>query len=405
MKVCTRCIYDERIPDISFDENGVCNYCHQFEQLEKEYPTGDEGRCKLEELAAKIKITGHDKYDVIVGVSGGCDSSYLLHLAKEELGLRPLAVHFDNTWDSKIAVENIQRVTKRLGIDLYTHVVDNIEYNDIFKSFFRASVPDIDTPADIGLATTHYLAARKFGIKYIFEGHSFRTEGISPPGWFYMDAKYIESVYRQFGKGDFRTFPNLWLARWLKWTIFDRIKKIRPLYYINYDKEAVKKFLIEKYGWQWYGGHHMENRTAYFTNNYYLPRKFGIDLRYCEYSALVRCGQMTRQEALAKIREPKPFDKGILEEIKKRLNFDAAGFEKIMAAPRKSFLDYKTYKPFFERFKWLFKTMSSVDLVPKSFYLKYTKKYSVDDLKFLAGPAIAAMPVIDSLETENAVCN
>jgi asparagine synthetase B (glutamine-hydrolysing) len=189
--ICTRCIYDDHIPYITFDKEGVCNYCRQSEQLDREYPTGDEGWKILEAMAEKIRNDGRGKpYDVVVGVSGGCDSSYMLHLSTK-LGLRPLAAHFDNTWNSKTAVENIHNILKMMGLDLYTHVVDNREFCDIVKSFLKASVPDIDTASDIGLATTHYLAAKKYGIKYIFEGHSFRTEGISPHGWFYMDAKYI----------------------------------------------------------------------------------------------------------------------------------------------------------------------------------------------------------------------
>jgi len=399
MQVCSRCIYDERIPDITFDENGVCNYCHQYDMLEKEYPTGEKGWEILQKLAEKIRQDGESrKYDVVVGVSGGCDSSYMLYLVKEKLGLRPLAVHFDNTWDSEIAVENIYRVTKKLDIDLYTHVVDNKEYNDIFKSFFKASVPDIDTPADIGLATTHYLAARKFGVKYIFEGHSFRTEGISPPGWFYMDAKYIETVQKLFGKCKIDTLPNLRLGRWLKWSIIDRIKKIRPLYYINYKKEEVKQFLNKEFDWQWYGGHHMENRTAYFTNNYYLPRKFNIDLRYCEFSALINSDQMTHSEALAKIQQPKPFDNDILVEVKKRLGFSEDEFEMIINAPRKTYRDYKTYKQVFERWRWFFWLMYKFNLVPKSFYMKYTKKYSDEDLQSIASQTKQYLPVYEDKE-------
>ena len=240
---CKKCLYDSNIPYITFDTNGICNYCNQFEKLEKEYPTGKNGMEYLKKLAQKInKESVGKKYNVVVGVSGGCDSTYLLYLTKK-LGLRPLAAHFDNTWNSKIAVENINNALKKLDIDLFTYVVNNKEYNDIFKSFLKASVPDIDSPSDIGLATTHYLAANKYGIKYIFEGHSFRTEGISPHGWFYMDGRYIKSIHKLFGTQKMKTFPNLTLFRFLKWTLFDGIKKIRPLYYIDYNKDEIKKFL------------------------------------------------------------------------------------------------------------------------------------------------------------------
>jgi N-acetyl sugar amidotransferase len=373
--MCTRCIYNASIPYISFDDRGVCNYCRQVEQLDQEYVVGDAGMKVLKEMAKKIKEGSRTRqYDVVVGVSGGTDSSYLVYLAKE-LGLRPLAAHFDNTWNSKIAVENIQNVLGKLNVDLFTHVVDNNEFCDIMRSFMLASVPDIDSASDIGLATTHYLAARKYNVQYIFEGHSFRTEGISPHGWFYMDAQYIRSVHKQFGRVKMKTFPNLDLLRWLKWSGVNKIRKVRPLYYVDYRKEETKKFLADNFGWKWYGGHHMENRTAYFTNNYYLPKKFEIDLRFSELSALVRNGQITRDEAMKRICEPKPFDVGILEEVKKRLDFTDAQFEEVMARPTKSYRDYKTFKQTFERMRWLFWLMYKCDMVPKSFYLKYTQKY------------------------------
>jgi len=374
--ICTKCIYDDSIPYISFNSKGVCNYCEQYSELDKEYPTGGKGLKILKDLAEEIKKKQkRKKYDIVVGVSGGTDSSYMLYYAKEILGLRPLAAHFDNTWNSKIAVENIKNVTEKLNIDLFTHVVDNIEYNDIFKSFLLASVPDIDTPADISLATTHYLACRKFGIKYIFEGHSFRTEGISPHGWFYMDAKYIESVQKKYGTEAIKTLPNLWLHKWLKWIVINRIVKIRPLYYIDYNKTETKEFLSNNFGWKDYGGHHMENRTSYFTNNYWLPQKFNIDLRYCEYSALIRDKQISRDEALDLIKKPKPFDNNILDELLKRLNLTIEEFNKILNAPNMSYRDYKTYKKVFERLRPMFYLLYKMDLVPKSFYLKYTRKY------------------------------
>jgi len=375
--ICSRCLYDDSIPYITFDENGICNYCHQFDELEKEYVTGQEGMQILWDLAERIKKKQKNKkYDVVVGVSGGTDSSYMLYFAKEILKLRPLAAHFDNTWNSKIAVENIKNITEKLGVDLFTYVVDNKEYCDIFKSFLNASVPDIDTPADISLATTHYLACQKFGIKYIFEGHSFRTEGISPHGWFYMDAMYIKTVQKMFGTKKIKTLPNLWMWQWLKWLTINNIQKIRPLYYLDYKKVQAKEILKQYYGWNDYGGHHMENRTAYFTNNYWLPKKFKIDLRYSEFSALVRDGQMSRQEALKLIKEPKPFDMGILEEILKRLNISETEFESMLLAPNKTYRDYKTYKQRFERMKPIFYMLYKMNLVPKSFYIKYTKKYN-----------------------------
>jgi N-acetyl sugar amidotransferase len=373
---CSRCVYDDSIPYIIFDDQGVCNYCHQHDQLEVQYPVHEKGMAFLKELAGRIRQTRkRSKYDVVVGVSGGTDSSYLLYFTKEVLGLTPLAVHFDNTWNSAIAVENIRVVTEKLGIDLFTVVADNEEFNDIFRSFIKASVPDIDTPSDIALATVHYMACRKFGIRYIFDGHSFRTEGISPQGWFYMDARYIHSVHKQFGTMKMKSFPNLWMGRWLYWITFCRIKKIRPLYYLDYQKEKTRGFLAKTYGWKYYGGHHMENHTSYFTNNFWLPQKFGYDLRLCEYSALVRSGQMARDEAIEALSKPKEFAPEILGEVTKRLGFSDGEFRSLLESNNHSYRDYRTYKRRFERYRFFFYLLSKANLVPVSFYLKYTKKY------------------------------
>lgn len=371
-KQCVRCIYDETIPGISFDSEGVCSYCRQYDEIDRDYPTGQEGRAVLLETVERMKADGRGRpYDVVIGVSGGCDSSYMLHLARKEFGLRVLAAHFDNTYNSRIAVENIQRLLESLEIDLYTDVVDNAEYQRIYRSFLLSSVPEIDTPTDIALAAVHYRAAAKYGVKWIWEGHSFRTEGISPPGWFYMDSQYVRTIHSKYGDGRIRSLPQLNLARWMKWMVIDRIRKFRPLYYLDYNKEKTKQFLADTYGWQWYGGHHMENRTAYFANNYYLPRKFGIDLRYSEFSALIRAGQLSRDAALAGITESKPFDETILTEIKQRVGFSDDEWGAIMAAPLSHYTQHRTYKHTFERMRPLFFSLYKLGFVTRSFYVKY----------------------------------
>ena len=373
VQVCKRCIYDEKTPGISFDSEGICNYCRQHEQLNREYPTGDEGWKRLTAIAEKIKHDQRKKeFDCVIGVSGGCDSSYLCYLAKEKLGLRPVAAHFDNTWNSKISVENIQRVLKKLDIPLYTYVMDNDEFSDLALSFLKASVPEIDSLTDIALTTTLYMAADKYDAKYIFNGHSFRTEGMTPLGWFYFDGKYIQSVHKQYGTVKMDRFPNLWLSKWMKWLLKD-IKRLRPLYYIDYHKEDAMKFLVKELDWQWYGGHHMENRYTIFCDNYILPRKFGIDFRYVEFSALIRSGQMTRDEALEKIQKPYEFDESILVEVKKRLSIGDEEFDRLIAQPKRTYHDFKTYHQTFRRMRLFFWLMYKMDRIPKSFYLKYTK--------------------------------
>jgi len=374
---CARCLYDEATPAIIFDSAGVCNYCKMHDDLAAQHPAGEAGEEILTRLAEKIKRSGRRrKFDVVVGVSGGCDSSYLVYRAKE-LGLRPLAVHFDNTWDTTTAVENIHNVLKCLDVQLYTYVVDNEEYDDIYRSFLKSGTPDLECPTDIGLAAVLYMAAEKHGIKYIFEGHSFRTEGVSPLGWLYMDAKYIKSVQKAYGTMKLKTFPSLYFWSQMKWMVWKGIRKIRPLYYIDHVKEQTKKFLTEQFGWKWYGGHHLENRITHFYHTYFLPRRFGIDQRANGFSALIRSGQMSREEGMKLLQQPPDVDWGLVEMVKKRLGLTDGQFEQYMTQPIRTYKEFKTYKRLFERLRGLFWLLSRADLVPKSFYLKYTSKKNI----------------------------
>lgn len=375
--ICKRCIYDETVPGISFGNDGVCNYCAMHDALAEEYPNGPEGERRLEQIVERIKEAGAGKpYDCVVGVSGGCDSSYMLYRMKE-LGLRPLAAHFDNTWNSTIATSNIRNVTRALDVDLYTYVVNNKEYDDLYRSFLRAGVIDVEAPTDIGLATTLFQAASQHGIKYVIEGHSFRTEGVAPLGWIYMDARYIADVQKRYGSMPLTTFPNLWLHRQLKWMAIDRIRKIRPLYYMEYDKEPAKKFLHEEFGWEWYGGHHLENRFTAFWHRYLLPIRWDSDPRLLGFSALVRSGQMNRDEALAEMERPPYEDPEILEIVefvKKRLGFSEAEFDEIMHLPRRTWREFKNYRRTFRALKPVLWAGYRLDMFSKTFYVKYTAK-------------------------------
>lgn len=370
---CSRCLYDSSVPNIAFDERGVCNYCHQNDALAKEYPNGAEGLGKLETLIRQIKVSGRSrKYDAVIGVSGGCDSSYLLHELTTKYQLRLLAVHFDNTWNSTIATENISRMLEALQIDLYTVLVDNREYDDIYRSFLRAGVKDLEAPTDIALASSMYLAAQKYNVKYMIDGHSFRTEGVAPLGWTYMDGRYIRSVHRKYGTVPMKTYPNLTFLRQLRWMLFSRIKKVRPLYYMDYDKEAAKSLLASLYGWQWYGGHHLENRFTAFYFSYFMPRRWNIDFRIAGFSAYCRQGWIGRKEALALLRQEPYMESGLLDYVKQRLGFSSSEFESLMSLPRKSYKDYPTYKRLFELLRPFFWLMYKMELIPKSFYIKYT---------------------------------
>lgn len=372
-KVCKTCIYDENVPAISFDVSGVCNYCRQVETLKQQYGTGlPEGDRKLAEIIGKIKQDGQNKqYDCVIGVSGGTDSSFLLMKALE-WGLRPLAVHYDNTWNTAIATENIRKVTQALNVDLYTYVVDNKEADDIFLAFLKAGVPEFDASTDIGFVQVLRSAAAKYGVQYIIEGHSFVAEGIAPVGKNYFDGKYIEDIHRRYGRlKKLKTYPNMTFFQFMKWALVYRQKFIRPLWYIDYSKAEAQRILTEKTGWTYYGGHHLENRSASFLHTYYNPKKFNLDHRNLSLSAEVRAGIKTQQEALAIYGKPVEVDPELLLYVRKRLGLTETEFEQLIAGPCRSFRDFNTYKRRFERLRPLFAVLAKANLVPMSFYLKY----------------------------------
>ncbi len=375
IKVCSNCVYDETVPGIYFDDKGVCCFCHMVEDLKNQYGTGTElGDQKLKLIIDQIKKEGKGKkYDCVVGVSGGTDSSYMLYKAIQ-WGLRPLAAHYDNTWNTAIATENIRKVLGHLKVDLYTHVVDNKEADDIILSFFKASVPDLDCATDIGLAETLYRAASKYKIKYIFEGHSFIAEGVSPLGTLYMDGRYIKSVHKMFGSLPMKTYPNMNFYSFMKWVLIKRIRKIRPFWYIQYSKQDAREFLEREYDWKYYGGHHLENRITAFHHGYYNPEKFGVDNRNNSLAAAVRAKEMTQQEAINILSAPPFMEDDLLTYFKKRLKLSDEEFSSIISRPNKSFRDYPTYKRRFERLRPLFYILAKANLVPMSFYLKYTAK-------------------------------
>ena len=380
LKVCTKCIYDERVASIIFDENGVCNYCHQISELQQKYGTGEEkGEQKFLEIVKEIKKAGKGKkYDCIVGVSGGTDSSYMLYLSKK-WGLRPLAVHYYNTWNSAIATENIRKVLDALDVDLFTHVVDNKESDDIFKSFFYADVAEIEAATDLALAEVMYRAAWKYKVKYVLEGHSFITEGITPIGRNYFDGKYIQSIHKKFGKIPMNSYPLMTFSKFLFWSMFAKIKKIRPFWYIDYNKEEAKAFLEKEYAWKYYGGHHLENRMTAFFHGIYAPQKFKSDFRNNTLSALARNGKLSREEAWKEYNTPPKVEKDLLSYFKKRLELSDEEYERVMKEKPKSWYAYPTYKKRFELLRPLFKILAETNLVPMSFYLKYC--FPVDNKK------------------------
>lgn len=371
-KVCTNCIYDESIGNIFFDSEGICNYCHEVKKLKDEYGTGlAKGKETLEKILSEIKTKGKNKkYDCIIGVSGGTDSSYLLLKAKE-WGLRPLAVHYDNTWNSAIATINISRITSSLNIDLYTYVVDNKEIDDIKRSLFLSGVREFDADTDIAFVQVLRKTAAKFKVKYILEGHSFIAEGLTPIGDNYFDGKYIESIHDVYGRRIRKTFPNLTFFQFMKWILIYKQKFIRPLWYIDYSKESARNELIKKTGWEYYGGHHLENRASTYAHTVWLPKKFGIDFRNLTLSADVRRGAKHHDAACDEYQKPIPEDPDLVAYVKKRLEITDREYQQTMDGPSKDFTDFKTYKKWFEILRPLFFILAKKNLIPKSFYIKY----------------------------------
>ncbi len=376
IKICSRCIYDETVPNITFDELGVCNYCHQIDDMEKMYETGTPNAEKnLLNMIEQVKKDGKGKkYDCVIGVSGGTDSSYLVHKMVKEWGLRPLAVHYDSTWNTGISTENIRKMLGKLNVDLFTHVVDNKEMDEIYKAFFKSDVPEIEAPYDLGVIETLYRACKKYKIKYLFEGHSFQTEGISPLGSMYFDGGYIKDIVSKFSKVKFKTYPLMTFWAFLKWILVYRIKRIRPFWYITYTKEEAQQFLMKEYNWEYYGGHHLENRMTAFFHSYYLPHKYELDQRNNSLSALVRRGILNRNDAINQYCSEPTLESEILSYLKKRLGFSDTEFEAIMARKPKYWFHYKTYKKRFEFLAPLFYIFAKAELVPMSFYIKYCKK-------------------------------
>jgi len=371
-KVCTRCLMDDTVPGITFDENGECTFCKIHDDLENKFPLNSETPQRLDKLVAQIKSDGKRReYDCIVGVSGGRDSTYTLYNAVK-LGLRPLAVHFDNGWNSEIAVQNIESACEILNVDLHTHVADWEEFKDLQRSFLFASVPDAEVPTDWVIFSVLFAEAARYNVKYIVHGHSFRTEGTTPLTWTYMDGKYVADMQKKFGKHRLKSFPNMSMVKYAYYSLVKRIQQIRILYYIPYNEKEVLQILEEKLGWKNYGDKHHESKYTAFFQAYILTRKFNIDKRKLHYSAKVRNGQLSREDALEIIRKD-PYDGGMesLDYCLKKLDLSYDDFDKIMNAPVKSFLDYKSYYSLVQTLKTPITWGNKVGIIPDTVYKKY----------------------------------
>lgn len=349
-KICKKCIMDTTDPDIQFDENGICNHCKKYEERAKnELYDAETGKQKLNFLVNKIKKNGkNNEYDCIIGVSGGVDSTMVAYKVKE-LGLRPLAVHLDNGWDSEPAVNNIEKMLKILDIELYTYVIDWEEFKDLQLSFLKASITNAEIPSDHAIFAILYHVAAEKGIKYIITGANITTESTMPASWAYdmKDLRFIKAIQRRFGKVKLKSFPQLSPFDFLYYTFVKGIRTVGILNYMPYNRKNAIQIIEQKLGWKNYGGKHCESLYTRFFQSYILPRKFNIDKRKIHLSGMIWSGQLTREEALKEHSHDFAPENQLNEDKKyliKKLGITDQEFERIMSLPVKTVRDYPSYQ-------------------------------------------------------------
>ena len=347
-RICTKTVMENHSdPDITFDSDGVCNYYGEFtEKLKIRVPESHIAEKQLAKMVDDIKASGKGKkYDCVIGLSGGVDSSYTALLVKR-LGLRPIAVHMDNGWNSELAVKNIENIVEKLDIDLYTEVLDWESFKKLQLAFLRASTPDGEIPSDHAIVATMYSVAAKFGIKYIISGMNFRNEGMLPPSWArgYLDWKYIRSVNKQFGGINLKNYPHLNFFKFIYMNTLKGIKNISLINYIDFKKEEAVVEIEKELGWKNYGGKHHESIYTRFYQSYILPNKFGIDKRRAHYSCLIMSSnELSREQALEKLKETASDPKQMEIDrtyLLKKLDISSDEFDTIMKSPVKTIYDY-----------------------------------------------------------------
>ncbi len=356
LKQCPRCLFTEDIATIGETQ---CSYCDLQDQLK-----ANSNPDKWFDVLAEIKIKGQGrKYDALIGISGGEDSSVLLYLAVKVWRLRILAIHFDNRSNRPEANHNIDLITTSLGVPFIRYYVNQGEYNLLNDAFLAAGVPDADIPNDIAMAKLIDTTCKQYDIKYILAGHDYRREGSSPIAWSYMDAKYVQSVYKAYTGRDLVDYPLYTFSDQIISAI-KGIKNIRPYHYSDFDRYEILTILKEM-GWKDYGGKHNENIYTAFVGNYLLPIKFKIDKRRTYLSAQIREGLITKDMAIEKLKEPVNFDANDLGERKKHI------LHLVDYSRKRPRTDFERYN--FKRWKFVIWVLAKLDIVPFSFYSKYCK--------------------------------
>jgi hypothetical protein len=369
---------DTTAPGIEFNAAGICSFCKVHDRMEQAFPLGEAGRRTVQRLADEMRRAGQgNRFDCVLGVSGGRDSSYTLWYCVTQLKLRPLAVHFNDGFGNPVAGENMLRACKRLGVELRTITSDWRESKDLKIAFLKASVPDMEEGTDLGIATALYGVAAKENVRHIIIGQSFRTEGIAPLSWNFLDGKYLKAVHKQFGTVPLRPWQpndpgfNLGIKEMTYYAFWRRIKTVTLLYHLDYVRTEVDEILERELEWQNPGAHYFDD--LYQSLIYYLNRiKFNIDRRLFNYSALVRSGQMSREVALDRVSRINPIeDEKVIALCIKRLGLTRAEFDNIVSAPPKTFHDYPNSYGFLRLFKLPIKFMSQLNLIPESAYDKF----------------------------------
>ncbi len=350
-QICKRCVMDTTDSKIRFDQAGVCDHCITFDtKVMPNWHTDEQGEKALMTIVDGIKAEGKGKdFDCIIGMSGGIDSSYLTYLAKEKMGLRPLVFHVDAGWNSQEAVNNIERIVDRLGLDLFTEVIDWEEMRDLQLAFFKAGVPHIDTPQDHAFFATMYNFAEKYNVRHILTGANYSTECVrNPIEWMYYqsDSVQLKDIHQKHGTRPLRNFPitsilrhKIYLRYWRK------IQVVTPLNYLPYHKADAMRLLQEKYGWQPYPQKHFESRFTRFYEGFWLPTKFGYDVRRVQYSSLILTGQMTRAEAIERLKQP-PLDPEIARQefdyVATKIGITSEELRRYLEQPNRTYRDFKS---------------------------------------------------------------
>jgi len=352
-QICKRCVMDTTDPQIAFDEQGYCNHCtNAIKKLNEIYFIDPETkRKKLNEIVNKIKEDGKKKkYDCVIGLSGGVDSSYLAYIVVKVLGLRPIAVHVDNGWNSELAVMNIDNIVNKLGIDLITHVIDWEEFKDLQKAYLKASVIDLEALSDNAIVIAIHRILKKYKLNYFLIGFNQAAESIMPSSWLYspkFDSYNILSIYKKFVGGlKLKTYPLLSFWEYIYYRFFDKSRSINILDMVHYDKKDAISILEKELGWRNYGGKHYESKITHFYQSYILPNKFNVDKRKAHLSSLICSKQISREDALFELGEPINAPE-ILKEDKeyflKKLEFSEEKFEKLMNEVPVSHFNYGSY--------------------------------------------------------------